>query len=329
MKSVRTLLACFVLCLATGVPAATSHAPYVLQRGQIDLNIGPDGNTVILDAPAGLVVFDTGRHPAHAQAILDYAKRVRKPIAAIVNSHWHLDHTTGNRDIRAAYPAAEIVASNAVVGALDGFLARSKASAEEALADPKLDPERRKRTERALAIVSDRADLVPAHPVTGSGMRAIAGRVFDLRLARDAATEGDVWLLVPDEQLVVAGDLVVAQVPFFDTGCETGWSAALDEIAGAKWITLIPGHGEPMDRAAFTRWHMAFTAYVDCAKSDASAADCAAGWMRDAAGFYTQGETAGVHALAVAYVTDVLRAPPDKRMDYCARTPAMSRAPTP
>ena len=34
----------------------------------------PDGNTIVIAAPKGLIVFDTGRHPQHAQAILDFAQ---------------------------------------------------------------------------------------------------------------------------------------------------------------------------------------------------------------------------------------------------------------
>jgi len=303
--------------LAACSAVAASNAPYVVQRGHIDLNIGPDGNTVILDAPQGLVVFDTGRSVAHAQAILDYARSTGKPVAAIVNSHWHLDHTTGNRDIRAAYPRAEIVASDAIRGALAGTLADSKENAKKALANPDLDPAQRQRIARSLWILTDPADLVPAHPVVKSGKRTIAGREFDVRLAPAAATAGDVWLLAADENLAVVGDLVVAQVPFFDTGCERGWANALDEIAKAKWDTLIPGHGAPMTRADFTRWRHAFDDYVECAQGAAGAEECAAGWERDAAGFYSKAEAASVHDMAVYYVTDVLRAPPGERMDYC------------
>src|SRR3954447_25050700 len=94
--------------------AAGAAEPFHLIPGAVPLDSGPDGNTIILDAPRGLIVFDTGRHPEHAQAILDYAKARRRPIAAVVNSHWHLDHTTGNWDIRRAYPRVQIYASNAL-----------------------------------------------------------------------------------------------------------------------------------------------------------------------------------------------------------------------
>src|ERR1051325_2082076 len=68
---------------------------------------------------------------------LAYAKQRRRPIAAIVNTHWHLDHTTGNADIRAVYPNARVYASTAIEGALIGFLGRGRAQADKALADPK------------------------------------------------------------------------------------------------------------------------------------------------------------------------------------------------
>ena len=82
---------CLALLALAGCAAARPQAPaYHLIRGAVPADKGPDGNTIILDAPDGLIVVDTGRHPEHAQAILDYAKEKHRPIAAIVNTHWHL-----------------------------------------------------------------------------------------------------------------------------------------------------------------------------------------------------------------------------------------------
>src|SRR5918996_2577193 len=120
----RTILAVIIAGLAGGAAAAPSlPAGYHLIPGAVPLDSGPDGNTIVIDAPNGLIVMDTGRHPEHAHAILDYAKQRGKPIAAIVNSHWHLDHTTGNWDIRQAYPRVAVYASDALKGALVTFLA--------------------------------------------------------------------------------------------------------------------------------------------------------------------------------------------------------------
>ena len=48
---------------------AITAEPYHLIPGAVPLDSGPDGNTIVLDAPKGLIVFDTGRHPEHAQKI--------------------------------------------------------------------------------------------------------------------------------------------------------------------------------------------------------------------------------------------------------------------
>ena len=115
----------------TTPPQPQSIVPGVtLIPGGIRPNRQPDGNTVIFDAPAGLIVMDTGRHTWHRQAILDFAKARGKPIAAIINSHWHLDHVSGNPGLRTAYPGLRVYASSAIDAALTGFLAKSAADAK-------------------------------------------------------------------------------------------------------------------------------------------------------------------------------------------------------
>ena len=156
-------------------------------------------------------MFDTGRHPEHAQQILDYAKARHRPIAAIVNSHWHLDHTTGNWDIRHAYPHVAVYASNAIEGALATFLKDSRAETDAMLADPKTPPATRDQLERGISVIDHPERIRPNHFVTKSARMRIAGRPLDVHLARFAATEGDVWLYDPqthEQDLEVAEHLV-------------------------------------------------------------------------------------------------------------------------
>lgn len=313
------VLGSLLALLAFGVPvAAWGNAPYVLQPGHMNLEIGPDGNTVILDAPDGLVVVDTGRHAGHAEAILAHAQQVGKPVVAVVNTHWHLDHATGNRDLLAANPGARLVATGAMEEALTGFLADAPARARARATDQSLSDAERGRARRALTALEDREALVPREPIVADGPVELGGRRFELRVARAAATEADLWLLAEDEGLAVVGDLVVAAVPFFDTGCEEGWREALADIAEADWTVLIPGHGTPMTRADFARWRGAFESWLGCAGSDREASDCAERWMGDAAGFYTIEEAEGARMLAEAYISQVLRAPASERMAYCS-----------
>ena len=120
-------------------PPREAVAPGVeLLRGAILPQRGPDGNTIVFDAPEGLVVVDTGRHDWHSDAILRLARERKRPVVAILNTHWHLDHSSGNGRIKAEFTDAPVYATNAVdrVLAAGGFLARNLESAQAMLDDP-------------------------------------------------------------------------------------------------------------------------------------------------------------------------------------------------
>ena len=312
----RAILATF--CLLLGACSAASRAqPFHLIPGQVTPNKGPDGNTIVLDAPQGLIVVDTGRHPAHSQAILDYAKQRGKVIAAVVNTHWHLDHTTGNWDIRQAYPNVRIYASNALEGALAGFFPASRKGADEFLKSGKASPAQRAEMERAFHVMDHPELLRPTDVIARSMPMAIAGRDLDVHLKTFAATEGDVWLYDPKTRLAIVGDLVVDIVPFMDTACPDGWAKALDEIAATPFETLVPGHGPVMGRADFLAWRTAYDNFVKCGHSTADPKACVAGWERDAAKFIDEAHRDYVHEAAGYYLETRLRSSPEEQQKYC------------
>jgi glyoxylase-like metal-dependent hydrolase (beta-lactamase superfamily II) len=296
---------------------APAAEPYHLIPGAVPLDSGPDGNTVVLDAPQGLIVFDTGRHPEHARAILDYAKARHRPIAAVINSHWHLDHTTGNWDIRRAYRHVNVYASNAIEGALATFLKKSRADTDKMLADPKTTPAVRDQLERGIAVIDHPDRIRPNRIVTKSGRMTIAGRALDVHLARFAATEGDVWLYDPRTRTAIVGDLVVGLVPFMDTACPGGWSKALGQIAAVPFRTLIPGHGNPMTRADFATWRSAYDRFVACGRSKVPVKQCVAGWQHDAAKFIDPDHRKYVDGAAAYYIETRLRSSPVEQQRYC------------
>ena len=158
-----------------GGTSAASAAPapdYYLVEGTLFRSDGPNGNTYIYDAPEGLVVIDTGRHPEHAQMILDYARGRGQPITAIVNTHWHLDHTTGNLDLRAAFPDAEVYATAASREARDGRLSLSRLEAHESLDRGDLDDTARARLERASTLIGGEARSRRARAVSSRSPRS-------------------------------------------------------------------------------------------------------------------------------------------------------------
>lgn len=317
---VRTFFLLAVAGLLTGAapPKIKLVEPtYHLFPGSVPLDRGPDGNSIILDAPKGLILVDTGRHPEHAEKLLAYARARGRPIAAIVNTHWHLDHTTGNADVRAAYPKAQVFATMAVDGALPTFLANGRKGAEARLADPKTPAARLPEIRRFLARMDNPDSIRPTVPVTKSGPMTIAGRKLDVHVAPFAVTEADLWLFVPNEGLVIAGDLVVGIVPFMDTACPDGWRKALDEIAATRFSTLIPGHGAPMNRAQFLQWRQAFDNFVDCGRSTRLKEECVAAWKRDAAPFIDAEHSDYVTEAAGYYLDTRLRSSLEEQEKYC------------
>jgi glyoxylase-like metal-dependent hydrolase (beta-lactamase superfamily II) len=312
-------LAGLVLAVLAAGPAAAQPAPPKAQAvapgvwlipGGIPPKRQPDGNTVIFEGPRGLVVMDTGRHAWHRQAILDFARSRRQPIVAIVNSHWHLDHVSGNPALKAAYPGARVYASRAIDQALTGFLARSAADARAYLEPGKLPPETQEDIRNDLATIQAGESLKPDVAIEGSGVRSLAGRKLSVNLARDAATAGDVWLYDPGSRVVAVGDLVTLPAAFLDTACPQGWRAALGAVWATPFRIAVPGHGSPMTRNQFALYRTAFDQLVDCAASTRSKAECAAGWTRTVTPLLGDDPAAARRAQQMTeyYVEGVLRA---------------------
>jgi glyoxylase-like metal-dependent hydrolase (beta-lactamase superfamily II) len=315
---VKTILFLILLGFAAVAAARAPAAEgYHLIPGQFGPNSSPDGNSIFLDAPEGLILVDTGRHPEHTERLIAYARERGRPIVAVFNTHWHLDHSSGNGLVRAAFPHARIYASNAIDGALPTFLRESREDAERQLAAGQIPEAQRAEVGRFLAVMDHPEMLRPTRPVTRSAMQRVAGRRLQVNLAPFAATEDDVWLYDPAAHLLIAGDLVVTEVPFMDTACAEGWRRALDALAATPFTTLIPGHGDPMTHAQFLTWRTAFDNLVDCGASDRPRAECIAGWRRDAAIFMRPGREHMVDAMVGYYLDSRLRAAPAERQHYC------------
>jgi glyoxylase-like metal-dependent hydrolase (beta-lactamase superfamily II) len=261
-----------IVALALPAFAASEIVPGIhLIRGRFVPGTQPDGNTVIFDAPEGLIVVDSGRHAAHTQAIVDFAKAAKKPVKAIVNTHWHLDHVGGNVILRREFPEARVYASGAIAEARKGFLANYRKQLEEMLAK---NPENAAfRSEVALIDAGDK--LAPDEIITASGTKTLAGRTLTIELEKDAVTAGDLWIFDPSTGVVVAGDLVTLPAPFLDTANPKKWEAALEKLSKTDFELLIPGHGAPLTKRQFAAYRRAFSNLLACRET------CEDRWIAD------------------------------------------------
>jgi glyoxylase-like metal-dependent hydrolase (beta-lactamase superfamily II) len=305
------------LLLATELAAQTPVVPPVrelapgvhLLPGGFEPERGPDGNTIIFDAPDGLVVVDTGRHSWHSDAILAYGRERGRPIAAIVNTHWHLDHSSGNGRLKAVYPDARVYTTSAVdrVIAPGGFLVRNMESAREMLAGTEITPVQREEVQIFLETMAQSQVLRPDVVVARSQRMRLGGRRLDVRVSNGAVTDADVWLYDRRTRVAVIGDLVTFPAPFFETACPQRWREALDEVWATPFEIAIAGHGEPMSRDQFNVWRTAYGAFVNCVGAQSEPTVCGSAWAQATAQF--NGDEAGQRRAAgfAGYYVTMLR----------------------
>ena len=271
----------FLVCSVVALSA--SAAPHVI-RGRFVPGQQPDGNTVVFEIREGLVVVDTGRHRAHTQQILDYAGK--RKIAAVINTHWHLDHIGGN----ARFPGAKVYASGALEDALDGFLTSYAKQLEEVIAKTSGEEQERYRTE--LALIRNGKALLP--DVVISADRTLGP--LQLHLEKDAVTAGDLWIFDTKSKTLVAGDLITLPAPFLDTACPLQWKAALDRLAAVKFERVVPGHGPVLSRAQFERYRTAYANFLSCEK------ECETQWLKDVGDLVPESEHAFTRQLIGYYL---------------------------
>jgi glyoxylase-like metal-dependent hydrolase (beta-lactamase superfamily II) len=299
------LLAALALEGAPMAPPPRELAPGVhLLPGGFEPGRGPDGNTIVFDAPDGLVVVDTGRHTWHSDAILAFAGARGRPIAAIVNTHWHLDHSSGNRRIKAAFPNARLFTTNAVDRALgpDGFLTTNLARTRERLLASDVPAIEREEREIFVATMQESNALRPDIALSETRRMRLAGRRFDVHVTQGAVSDADVWLYDRRTRVVVLGDLVTFPAPFFETACPDQWRAELDAVWATPFRIAIPGHGAPMTRDQFNMWRAAYGAFIDCVNSDSEAATCASRWVELVTPLAAVGDIEEAQEYAIYYV---------------------------
>lgn len=210
----------------TFVPVADGVFVAVAQPAGV--NIG------VVAGPSGCLVVDTGSSPAQGAEIRLRAEELTGvPVVGAVVTHWHYDHLYGV----AGFAGLPTWAHETVPAWLDRPEARRASAA--------LGVEH-----GSLALPSDTFSLAR---VLDAGGR----RVEVVHFGR-GHTDGDVAVIVPDADVIFAGDLLESSgPPSFGDDCHLKeWPSAVDGILGlvTEHTVIVPGHGRPMDRlAGFTQ----------------------------------------------------------------------------
>jgi glyoxylase-like metal-dependent hydrolase (beta-lactamase superfamily II) len=236
-----------------------------------------DGNTTVIIGEDAVAVVDAPSTYLSKRHLAQIRKLTNKPIRYLINTHFHRDHVMGNHVYQDAYPDLTVIQQEytatianrrdpLAIGDLKGKggdeqLRALKEAAEKGV-DAKGTPlvgydlERAKRSYKEFLPVyreAKGARYVPANVTFETSMTINLG-ACEIRLMHLAGhTPGDTIVWIPKSNILIAGDLVIAPVPFGGPDQYLEWIASLDKLITFDASAIVPGHG-PVE---FTQEYMA------------------------------------------------------------------------
>ena len=233
MRLTARLFVLVAICVAIGLPQTQQGVPenaVMRVSDHVYAIIGFPNIAFVVGTRATLVV-DTGMGPRNGAVVVREAQKLAKgPALYLTTTHFHPEHSAGE----SAFPANTILIRPAAQqdeidrrGAeyIDLFSSRS-AQNKELLQGVKL---------RQADIVFDREAKLDLGGVTA--------RLFWWGAAH---TKGDELIFVPEDSVLIPGDIVqnklVPNMPNEDASVK-GWLSVLDQLAPLKPRFVVPDHG--------------------------------------------------------------------------------------
>ncbi len=209
-------------------------------------------NIVAISGDDGYLVVDTRVSHRQADEILaDLRQLTPLPVRAVVNTHGHWDHAFGNARFRPAPIWGHTRCATMVRDTGDEQRAFGVAAIPELageLAEVVLDPPDR---------LFDNVTTVPFDA---------GGRLVELRYLGRGHTDNDIVVLIPDADVVLAGDLLENDAtPSFGDAFPMDWPATVEALVELVSDVVVPGHGSVGDRGFAVRQMIEFRAVAELA----------------------------------------------------------------
>jgi glyoxylase-like metal-dependent hydrolase (beta-lactamase superfamily II) len=216
--------------------------------------LGGGGNSLLVEGGGQSLLVDTKFGPGSAALHRWIVKHDAAPVSAIVNTHYHYDHTQGN----SLYSGADKIAYADVPALM------------------------RRNDEDWWA---SHADGLPTDLVSGERLLKVGS--VEVRVEHPTAaahTFGDLWVYLPQQNIIATGDLMFHRYyPFMDQ--PEGGTSIPGMIGAARTLArehpdavFLPGHG-PLATASDLLHYADFLQ----AMQDAAVAARAAGWSEEEA----------------------------------------------
>jgi glyoxylase-like metal-dependent hydrolase (beta-lactamase superfamily II) len=232
----------------------------------------PQGNTTVVIGDKNVLVVDSCLLPSTARADIDQIRKwTSKPVAYLVNTHWHFDHTLGNQTYAEAFRNIQIIAQKATQKIIadynPGAVARyptREARFKKILAEGKtpdghaLSDAERKDYERSLvglepvvAEMKSTSQLVPNVSFDRELDIDLGNRPVEIKFLGRGNTAGDTIVYLPKEKILMTGDLVDHPAPYFFGGFPVDQVNTLQTLAQLDAQTIVPGHGNVLHNKTY------------------------------------------------------------------------------
>jgi cyclase len=224
------------------------------------------GNSVVIAGDDGALVVDSGQFPnLTRKMIAEITTLTHQSVRALVITHWHGDHNTGNSVYANAFPGLAIVSTEETrahfadlrqkflvakmfeqQGPLIKKMAETGVSPSGKPIPADLADYYRKAYEELSAAypsLKDVRNVPPNQTFQGITKFFLGKREVDLMFVGRGNTAGDAVVWVPDSKVLITGDLVVNPTPYATASFMTEWIDTMTKLLAIDANVIVPGHG--------------------------------------------------------------------------------------
>jgi cyclase len=239
-------------------------------------------NAAIVILGDSVLVVDTHSKPSAARALIEQIKKLTpKPVRYVVNTHFHWDHYQGNEAYPSSWPAGiEIISSEATrnniqrlgiprikneIVTMPQEIAGLKTELEKAPADQKSAiQENIRQAEAYFGELKQMQVTLPTMTFDRSLILRRGSRTVEILWLGRAHTDGDVFVFLPNERVLVTGDALHGWTPFMGDSYPYDWIQTLDAAEKLNFDSVLGGHGDVMHgKQKFELWKQYFQDLMD------------------------------------------------------------------
>ncbi|MDD5328848.1 MAG: MBL fold metallo-hydrolase [Sulfuricella sp.] len=248
MKQMFLFLAILVVSSTAGAGGKMPEPKVVKINERVYALLGPLGqpsahnqgymvNSTVIIGDRGVILVDSGGTDEVGNQIARVIARITpKPVTHVINTHHHGDHTLGN----VVFKGAEILSSEQC-RALVEKTGMDWVRIMESMIGHKLPHTRP--VPASLTFAED-----------SSAERSLQGVRVLLWVPRGSHTPGDMMVYLPDDKILIGGDILVNTIiPNMRDGNVRNWIAALAKVQDFDAVTIVPGHGPLMTKPDVAR----------------------------------------------------------------------------